>query len=222
MTSYDPERDHRRSIRLRGYDYSRAGAYFITVCTQGRACLFGEIVDGTMILNDAGRVVEKCWTDISAHFPHVKLDGFVVMPNHVHGILLIAETVGANNYSPLHASPSLQQRPGASKTIGAVIRGFKIGVTTWMRKYALIHNIWQRNYYEHIIRNEDALQRIREYIATNPIRWAEDPENPKARAVGAIQKGTDDIDTVQVGANQIEVNRVGANNYSPLRLRRRQ
>jgi len=211
VTRHDPDHHHRRSIRLRGYDYSRAGAYFITVCTQGRACLFGEIVDETMILNGAGRVVEKCWTDIPAHFPHIELDGFVVMPNHVHGILLITETVGANNYSPLRSPPSSQQRPGTSKTIGAVIRGFKIGVTKWMRKDALIHNIWQRNYYEHIIRSEDALQRLREYIMTNPIRWAEDPENPKVRAVGAIQKGTDDIDTIQVGAN----------NYSPLRLRRR-
>lgn len=197
--SYDPDRHHRRSIRLRDYDYSQAGAYFITICTQGRECPFGEIVDGTMILNGAGRMVEKCWHDIPAHFPDIELDEFVVMPNHVHGILSIIKPVGANigenvrtdvrvnvgakngvvdvgakNVSPL---PS-QQRPGTSKTIGSIIRGLKIGVTKWMREHTPIHNIWQRNYFEHIIRDEAALNRIRQYIMENPVRWAEDTENP--------------------------------------------
>ena len=96
---YNPEKHHRRSIRLRDYDYSQAGVYFITLCTQNRKCLFGEISDGQMVLNDAGRVADKCWCDIPVHFPRVELDEWVIMPNHVHGILFIVDiTVGAKNF----------------------------------------------------------------------------------------------------------------------------
>lgn len=96
---FDPDKHHRRSIRLPGYDYSRAGAYFVTICAQDRACLFGDIADGVMRLNDAGRVVERCWHEIPIHFPHVELDEFVIMPNHVHGIIVIVENhVGAKNW----------------------------------------------------------------------------------------------------------------------------
>lgn len=99
--NHSPQRNH-RSIRLKGYDYSRRGAYFVTICVHKRACLFGEIVDGEMVLNDAGSVAAKCWHAIPDHFPHVILDTFVVMPNHVHGILFIINaSVGAKNFSPL-------------------------------------------------------------------------------------------------------------------------
>ncbi|MFH0938045.1 MAG: hypothetical protein V1899_02000, partial [Planctomycetota bacterium] len=98
---YDASIHHRRAIRLKGYDYAQSGAYFVTVCAQHRECLFGDMVDGAMVLNDTGRMVEKCWYDIPAHFPNVELDEFVVMPNHVHGILFITDPVGANNHSPL-------------------------------------------------------------------------------------------------------------------------
>ena len=177
--SYDHHRHHRRSIRQRGYDYSQAGTYFITICTQGPACLFGKIVDGKMLFNATGRLVDECWNDIPAHFPHVELDEFAVMPNHVHGILSIIETVGAKNVSPL---PS-QQRPGTSKTIGSIICGFKIGPTKWIRANTDIRDVWQRNYYEHIIRDDASLNRIRQYIMQNPPRWAEDFENPENVAV---------------------------------------
>lgn len=173
MTPYDPQRHHRRSIRLNGYDYSRAGAYFVTVCTKGRACLFGDIVHGLMVLNEAGRVVDECWKDIPSHFPQVELDEFVVMPNHIHGIVRIMDAVGAKHLSPL---PS--RRPGTSHTLGSVIRGFKIGVTKWMRANTDVHDVWQRNYHEHIIRDEASLNRIREYMANNPASWADDAENP--------------------------------------------
>ena len=96
--TFDPEKHHRRSIRLKGYDYAQAGAYFVTICTQHRACLFGEVVNGQMQLNDAGRFVEQCWLDIPHHFPHVELEAFVVMPNHVHGIIVITDPVGAKNF----------------------------------------------------------------------------------------------------------------------------
>ena len=94
-------RHHRHSLRLKDFDYSQTGAYFLTLCTQKRACLFGDVVDGEMRLNDAGRVVEQCWLEIPNHFPRLDLDAFVVMPNHVHGILVITDgPVGAKDFSP--------------------------------------------------------------------------------------------------------------------------
>lgn len=161
----------RKSIRLQGYDYSQAGLYFITLCTHDRVPLFGEIVDRTMVLNTAGRIVEKCWCAIPDHFPRVTLDEFVIMPNHVHGII----TVGANNHLPLQSNEIYRQlQHGTFRTIGSIVRGFKIGVTRWFRANTDIHAVWQRNYYEHIIRDEAAYLKIAEYIQTNPQRWEED------------------------------------------------
>ena len=187
--THDRQHGHRRSIRLKGYDYTQPGAYFVTICTLDRACLFGEIMQGEMWLNDCGRVAEKCWLDIPSHFPHVELDAFVIMPNHIHGILWIVETPlamgGAKNFSPLPPTTSIPSLPptppispptpterprGTSKTIGSVVRGFKIGVTKWARQNTDIHIVWQRNYYEHIIRHERALNAIRQYIIENPCR----------------------------------------------------
>jgi len=153
---------------LKGYNYSQAGAYFITICVQGKQCLLGKVVDGKMRLNEIGSMVEKCWLGISSHYPNVSLDVFTIMPNHMHGIIVI-DSVGANNYLPLH---------GTSKTIGAMVRGFKIGVTKWIRQNTLIKPFWQRNYYEHIIRDARELKTIREYIQNNPLKWELDPENP--------------------------------------------
>ncbi|UCF90570.1 MAG: hypothetical protein JSW39_20070 [Desulfobacterales bacterium] len=130
-----------------------------------------------MVLNNVGRVAAQCWHAIPGHFPHAKSDAFVVMPNHVHGILFIVDApVGAKNFSPL-LKPG--QRPrGTSKTIGSIIRGFKIGVTKWMRRDTPVQYVRQRNYYEHVIRNDDELNRIRVYIAGKPARWESDRENP--------------------------------------------
>ena len=106
-TRYNPDKHHRRTIRLCGYDYAQEGLYFVTVCCQGRVCLFGEIVDGEMILNPAGRMVEKCWLDIPKHFPHAVLHDYIIMPNHVHGIIELTDVVAgatnvrAKNFSPL-------------------------------------------------------------------------------------------------------------------------
>jgi putative transposase len=162
----------------------------VTVCTHNRVILFGENENGKMVLpvhfvracaerkNEAGRIVEKHWKEISIHFPHAELDHFVVMPNHIHGLLLIVRDEGAKDFSPLRK----QQPSGTSKTIGSIIRGFKIGTTKWMREQTMIHNVWQRNYYDRVIRNEADLNRIREYIAANPMRWAEDSENPRNTA----------------------------------------
>lgn len=167
----------RRSIRLKGYNYSRPGAYFITLCTTNRECWFGEIIDDKMVLNEYGKIAKQCWIDIPVHFPDTMLNEFIVMPNHIHGIIII--NVGANNYSPLRSFKS------PSRSVGSIVRGFKIGVIKRLRdeipeKFPPHRPIWQRNYYEHIIRNEDELNGIREYIYCNPIKWLND-ENYKIR-----------------------------------------
>ncbi len=181
---YDPERHHRRSIRLRGYDYTRPGAYFVTICTRKRVCLFGDVVDGEMRLNALGDVVRDEWFRTAELRPYVRLDEreFVVMPNHIHGIIWIVgddtvgdDTVGAQRRCAPTRKPNVT--PGS---LGAIVRSFKSAVTKRINALRGTPGapLWQRNYYEHIIRNEEALQRIREYIANNPLRWGQDLENP--------------------------------------------
>ncbi|MFZ1570893.1 MAG: transposase [Thiolinea sp.] len=176
---------HRQSIRLRGHDYTKAGLYFVTICTHNRLPLFGEVIEGKMFPNEAGILVQQCWEAIPEHFPSVILDEFVVMPNHVHGIIVMGDAnVGAKDFLPLqpngggnvgannHLPP--QVKPGTARTLGSVVRGFKIGVTKWFRTHTEVHSVWQRNYYEHIIRNETAYVKIADYIQTNPQRWEAD------------------------------------------------
>ena len=207
MKKYNPDKHKRRSIRLKGYDYSREGLYFITICCQNRAHYFGEIINGEMQLNEIGEIAQKCWRDIPNHFKNVLLHTFVVMPNHIHGIIEIVTLVGANQHLPYNKgdkyfAPTNQHSPhnngdkyfaptnqhlpddnrakdisplrGTSNTIGSIVRGFKIGVTKWVRSNTNIHQIWQRNYYEHIIRNEASYFKIHEYIENNPAKWNED------------------------------------------------
>lgn len=187
---YDPQKHHRRSIRLKGYDYTQPGAYFITICTQDRAHLFGEVVDREMRLNDAGRIVREEWFKTAQLRPYVRLDEneFVVMPNHVHGIIWIVDDVGATR----RVAPTTDAAPHGPKSgsIGAIIGQFKSAATKSINALRGIPGApgWQRNYYEHIIRDEDALNRIRAYILTNPLRWALDRENP-------ARTGTDQFDT---------------------------
>ena len=178
---YDPEKHHRHSIRLKGYDYSQAGAYFVTIVTQNRACLFGAVVDGEMRLNETGQIVRRCWLDIPAHFPHAELDEFVVMPNHVHGIIVIVDGRGT-----ACRAPTEQFGRPVTGSIPTVIRSFKSAVTKRINEQRGTPgaHVWQRNYYEHIIRNEESLDRIRQYIANNPLRWAFDRENPDIGIVG--------------------------------------
>ena len=172
---YDPEKHHRRSIRLKGYDYTRAGAYFITIVTQNRACLFGAVVEGRMRLNPLGQIVQECWLAIPDHFPHALLDEFVIMPNHLHGIIVLQEmenSVGARHAAP--REPRLEEfgKPVAG-SIPTIVRSFKSAATKHINEYRGTPGapVWQRNYYEHIIRNDRSLHRIRGYIATNPLRW---------------------------------------------------
>lgn len=170
---------NRQSRRLKGYDYASTGLYFITLNTENREQLFGEIKNGLMLPNDAGLMTQKCWLEIPEHFPHVALHDFVIMPDHIHGVIEILynpfdPVVGAKDFSPRldrMDQQSLFRSP--SKTIGSVIRGFKTGVTKWMRKYTTVHRVWQRDYYEHIIRDTESYHRICQYIRDNPKNYKE-------------------------------------------------
>jgi REP element-mobilizing transposase RayT len=154
----------RRSIRLKEYDYSQEGMYFITICTHQGLPIFGKLDDEIMILNDLGKAVQNSWDALSRHFPHIQTDLFVIMPNHIHGIINIHE-------SQAHIS---QPKKGTSRSLGSVVRCFKICVTKWAHKHTNITDIWQRNYYEHVVRDDRDYQRIAEYIEYNPMRRMHD------------------------------------------------
>ena len=176
----------RRSTRLPGYDYGQPGAYFITVCTQGRACLFGDVVDGEMRLNRLGEMVQWTWHDLPNHNANIRLDAFVAMPNHVHGIIWIVDdpviVVGATVGAGSEPAPTEPDPTHRAHGLPEIVRQFKTfsarRINQWRNTPGTA--VWQRNYYEHIIRNEASLNRIREYILTNPLRWAVDRENPAA------------------------------------------
>jgi REP element-mobilizing transposase RayT len=165
MIAKGPDRPQRRSIRLRGYDYAQAGAYFVTICTHQREPWLGAIADGVLQPSAAGEIAGAVWAGLTQRFPTIALDQFVVMPNHLHGIILLGQTA---------TSPG--QRPPA---VGEIVRVFKAAAAWRIRQAANAAFGWQRNYYEHIIRDDDALARIRQYIHDNPARWSEDPENPE-------------------------------------------
>ncbi len=173
----------RRSIRLAGYDYTSEGGYFVTIVTHGRLCLFGEVINGEMHVNDFGRIVHEEWFNTAKLRPNVELleDEFVVMPNHIHGIIWIEDVTGRcslKDNSPVGAYSHTPLR-SPSHTIGAIIRGYKGAVTT---KKNTIRNskgssIWQRNYYDHIICSEKDYENIVNYIDSNPLQWELDKEN---------------------------------------------
>lgn len=200
----DPVRPRRRSIRLRGYDYSRAGAYFVTICAQDRACLFGEVVDGVMVLNEAGVMLAEHWTALPQRFPTITLDAFVVMPNHLHCVLVLHDASGAGGHEgrPYDdnadvGAPLVGARHDTAARLGLVIGAFKSMTTVaygrGVRQFAwptFRGRLWQRNYYEHIVRDNAEMDRIRGYIAENPSKWAVDRENPAC--VGAPLVGAPD------------------------------
>jgi putative transposase len=173
MHKYDPQKHHRRSIRLKGFDYSSEGLYFITICVQDRICLFGAVENGQMILNAAGQMVEAEWLKLPERFPNIELHEFVVMPNHFHGILEIVGRGGgtATRAAPTAAAPTVGEMMGAFQSIVTVeyIRGVKN--EGWPRFF---QKLFQRDYWEHIIRNERAFTNISNYIKNNPAKWEED------------------------------------------------
>ena len=170
----------RKPNRLKNHDYSQDGYYyFVTVCTAGRAQTFGHIENGHMALNEFGRIVRDEWTRSIEIRQEIELDEFVIMPNHMHGIVFIRggvlNAVGATGRSPL------QRQTGgpAKRSLGAFVAGFKSSVTKRINdlRQSPGQPVWQRNYHDHIIRANEALERIREYIIHNPNQWDRDPEN---------------------------------------------
>jgi REP element-mobilizing transposase RayT len=208
---YDPALHNRRSIRLKGYDYSRSGAYFVTICVQNREHLFGKIENGRIILNYNGNIVSRCWFDLVNHYENIGLDDFVIMPNHFHGIINITGHggsgddcgggVGAIHELPLHELPlyelplrelppqegaihelPLQAPPPQQRRqmlLSKIMGRFKMVTSKQINISRKLPGVpvWQRNYWEHIVRNENEFSRIRQYIKNNPILWEHDKLN---------------------------------------------
>jgi putative transposase len=185
----------RKRLWLKEYDYSQPGAYFVTICTKDRVCRFGKIVDGEMRANGLAAVVQSCWNDLPNHFPNVQLDEFVIMPNHVHGVIILLDdmvgadsglhnigcsTVGSRHASTLH---------GPRNALGNVVGSFKSALTKRINEMNGTGGapFWQRGYYDHIIRDDRSLVRIREYIAHNPQRWGIDKENSEYEGNGELE-----------------------------------
>ena len=222
---YNSDIHHRRSIRLKGYDYSQAGAYFVTICTHDRLCLFGEIVDGEMRLNDFGRIVAAEWIRSGELRSEIETGEYVVMPNHFHGIVMITDIVG-NGVGCRGDRLVAPKMPGPQpKSIGAMMAGFKSDVTKRINETRDTSGapVWQRNYHEHIIRNDADYNRIAEYVAYNPQRWAEDtlhPDNVDVAVHTNINGNGRIVNKRPVGghAKIADVaNIVGATGRSPLR-----
>ncbi len=234
MSPFDPDRHHRRSIRLVGYDYARAGAYFVTLCVQDRSCELGEINNGGITLSDWGRIAAQTWTWLRNQYPYVALDVWVMMPNHLHGIIVLLDDVdalldvgarrdvegarhdvegarcavgarrdvegarrdaggarhdaggarhdagGARHDAPLRRGDTFSHDAIKRKPLGQLIGAFKTVSTKRINEMRGTPGarFWQRNYYEHIVRDEPDMNRIRQYIIENPRRWAEDRDNP--------------------------------------------
>lgn len=200
-----PNFGSRRSIRLKDYDYSQSGMYFITICTASKHCLFGTDPENSVNVSHIGKIARDFWLKIPDHFQNAKLDEFVVMPNHLHGIigLTYEEQKRAENFQPLQpheqnvgvqyiepaslrnkfqhiepASPQNRFQHLTPKSIGSIIRSYKAAVTRQCRKDEICEIVWQRNFYERIIRSEKELNCLREYIANNSLNWNIDRENP--------------------------------------------
>jgi putative transposase len=181
----------RHSIRLKGYDYTQAGAYFITIVTDQRVCLFGDISNDQINLTPFGIVAQREWMHLPGRFQNLQFDAFVIMPNHLHGIMLLAEpgTVGdsipeiasIHHRAPTQTGPSEAFGRPVPSSIPTMVRSYKAAVTVRINhlQNTTQKSVWQRNYYEHVIRNEDELNRAREYILQNPMRWSMDQENPE-------------------------------------------
>lgn len=181
------------STRLKNWDYGWNAPYFVTICTQNREYYFGDIIGGEMVLSEIGEMAQKYWHEIPEHFPFVQLGAFVVMPNHVHGIIIIdkpddGRNVETQNFASLpektkQPEPKNQFGP-QSKNLASIIRGFKIGVTKHARQ---IHAdfAWQSRFHDHIIRDNKSFERIENYIINNPQNWGDDTFNVKTQDIAS-------------------------------------
>ena len=176
---YDPLRHRRQSIRLKGYDYTQAGEYYVTLCVRDREPLLGKILCNEMRLSRIGEIVKECWEGIPKHFPGSRLDEFVIMPDHMHGIVILVgprHPVGTRHaVSQLEkTSPRSCEQFGkpVSGSLSTIIRSFKSAASKRIHSEGCSAFAWQSRFYEHIIRDAQDLDRIRKYIANNPTRWS--------------------------------------------------
>jgi REP element-mobilizing transposase RayT len=184
--TYDPDRHHRRSIRLRGFDYSQNGVYFVTPCVHNREAILGTVHDGAVELSVVGAAIERAWLEIPNRFPFVVLDEYVIMPNHVHALLAFTDIEPDVNRSCSAVAagsvpPDSSWRTGPAKvTLGRVLRAYKslsaIQANRLLGRTS--QPFWQRDYYDRIVRDDEELQAIRAYIRRNPSLWGDDPANP--------------------------------------------
>ena len=205
--TYDAKKHLRRSVRLKGYDYASPGWYYVTICTHDRNFLLGEIIESQMRPSSTGEIAQNCWNEIPRHCPCATLDASIVMPNHLHGIIVIGGDTPPERTGTARRVPMTVRREAFGKpvpgSLATVLRLFKQAVTVQVRAHASACDcvppefvgarhgvplqVWQDGFYEHIIRNEKELNRIREYICNNPLRWAYDSENP-ARDPDAVDE----------------------------------
>jgi putative transposase len=179
-----------RSIRIKGYDYSTPRLYFVTICTHNRQYTLGRIADGRMQLGGLGRIVDLAWREIPSHFATVKLHAFVVMPNHVHGLIEVGCQAGAQHAAPLQDYPTGKKHQGVVTpgSLSAIVRSFKSVVTKRAREEMCWRDeVWQRNYFERVVRDSKEFAEASRYILENPLQWEWDQENVKVRHVGATE-----------------------------------
>ena len=164
----------RRTFRLRGYDYTQPGAYFVTICTAERLCVLGDVVDGQVALSRDRRIVARAWTGLANHYGHVEFDAFVVMSNHVHGVIMLADAINETGRAGLKPAPTTRH------ALREIVRAFKTFSARRVNidRDSIGEPVWQRNYYEHVVRNERELEAVREYILANPAKWEEDEDSP--------------------------------------------
>jgi len=163
---------NRKRNRLEGYDYTRPGYYFVTICANNRIEWFGKINNGKMELNESGQIIQQQWQWLKHQYTYVNLDEFMVMSNHIHGILVLNNYVGNGRDRSVHCDRSVRV-----KSIPSLIGAFKTTSSKLIHQNNLPEFKWQKSFYDHIIRNDESLKNIREYIVSNPVNWLKDEEN---------------------------------------------
>ncbi|MAT98216.1 MAG: transposase [Anaerolineaceae bacterium] len=184
---YDPHKHHRRSIRLKGYDYTTSGIYFVTICVQNRHCVLGEVINGEMVLSPIGQIVADAWCWLAEQYDYVMLGAWTVMPNHLHGLLMLVDLPALDSGTGTSRRGASRRAPTTDvsvkvKSLGQLVGAFKTVSTKAINKLQETPGtrFWQRNYYERIVRNEREQRAIEQYIYNNPATWPEDKLHPDA------------------------------------------